>query len=65
MTQVFTVREAAQYLRLSESTLNSWRSNRRVSLPFVRIGDCVRYRQEDLDRWLEEHLTIAEDADNA
>jgi hypothetical protein len=36
--------------------LAQWRSQRR-GIPFVKVSrNCVRYRQSDLDRWLEERI---------
>lgn len=41
---------------LSIETLAQWRSQRR-GIPFVKLSrNCVRYRQADLDRWLEERI---------
>jgi predicted DNA-binding transcriptional regulator AlpA len=45
---------------LSTETLAQWRSQRR-GIPFVKISrNCVRYRQSDLDRWLEERIVPVE-----
>jgi predicted DNA-binding transcriptional regulator AlpA len=45
---------------LSVETLAQWRSHRR-GIPFVKISrNCVRYRQADLDRWLEERIVRVE-----
>jgi excisionase family DNA binding protein len=47
----FRPREAADYLRSSESTL----AKKRLSgegPPFVRIGRAIRYRRSDLDSWM-------------
>jgi excisionase family DNA binding protein len=50
--------QAAAYLCLRPSTLCVWRSTGRYSIPFVKIGSHVRYRQADLDAWLEERTRI-------
>jgi excisionase family DNA binding protein len=44
-------REAAEYLRSSESTLAKKRLNG-DGPPFVRIGRAIRYRRSDLDAWM-------------
>jgi excisionase family DNA binding protein len=44
-------REAADYLRSSESTLAKKRLNG-DGPPFVRIGRAIRYRRSDLDAWM-------------
>jgi excisionase family DNA binding protein len=41
-------REAAQYLRLSERTLERWRVQG-IGPRFGRFGKSIRYRQQDLD----------------
>lgn len=52
--------EAAKYLGLSVSTLRQWRLNPgRTGFenppPFIKLGHAVRYRKEDLDRWIEQN----------
>jgi excisionase family DNA binding protein len=44
--------EAAEYLRSSTSTLAKARMYKRGP-SFVRIGRAVRYRQSDLDAWMD------------
>lgn len=51
--KLLTRQQAAQYLDVTAGTLAVWASTRRYDLPFVKIGRKVRYRPEDLDRWLE------------
>jgi excisionase family DNA binding protein len=47
--------EAAEYLGLQKTTLEAWRV--RGSGPmFVKMGKAVRYRREDLDRFLDSKL---------
>ena len=53
MLELLTTREAAGYLRLSQSTLNHWRLEGRGP-GFTRFGRQVRYRRADIDRWLTE-----------
>ena len=53
---LLTPSEVAQITGLSIETLAQWRSQRR-GIPFVKVSrNCVRYRQSDLDRWLEERI---------
>jgi Helix-turn-helix domain len=58
---LMTPRQAAEFLRISEATLSTWRSRRgRVARDgkggprFLRAGRSIRYRQHDLDLWLAE-----------
>jgi excisionase family DNA binding protein len=53
---LLTAEQVAEYTGLSVETLAQWRSQRR-GIPFVKLSrNCVRYRQVDLDRWLEERI---------
>ena len=45
---LMTVREGAAYLRVSERTLRRWVAEHRVT--FERVGACVRFKREALDR---------------
>jgi predicted DNA-binding transcriptional regulator AlpA len=51
---------------LSVETLAQWRSQRK-GIPFVKLSrNCVRYRREDLDRWLDERIVrVEQDPSNA
>lgn len=49
---LYTSREAAEYLGVSESTLVSWRHYNTQSLKWIKVGRLVRYRKIDLERWL-------------
>lgn len=44
-------REVAAYLKVSESTLSRWRTDRKGP-PFVRMGGVTRYRCDAVDTWL-------------
>jgi excisionase family DNA binding protein len=54
--QLFTERQAADYLSISGMTLATWRCRRKYNLPFVRIGSSIRYRLSDLEKFLERGL---------
>lgn len=45
--------EASVYLGVPSGTLAVWASTKRVDLPYIKIGGCVRYRKRDLDAFLE------------
>ncbi|WP_254789413.1 helix-turn-helix domain-containing protein [Variovorax sp. OV329] len=44
---------AAKFLGVAPKTLPVWRSTRRVEIPYIKIGRCVRYRLSDLQRFVE------------
>ncbi len=51
--------EAANYLHVTPGTLAVWDCTKRYDLRPIRIGQrCVRYRRADLDRFLEEQMSI-------
>ena len=53
LDRLLTVEEVAEITGLSVETLNQWRSQRR-GIPFVRLSrNRVRYRQRDLDEFIE------------
>ena len=52
--ELLTRRQAAEYLNLKPQTLAVWASTGRHQLPLVKIGRVVRYRRQDLDRFLEQ-----------
>ena len=40
---------AARYLGIKPTTLETWRSTRKVEIPYEKIGRAVRYRRSALD----------------
>ncbi|MEX2151281.1 MAG: helix-turn-helix domain-containing protein [Steroidobacteraceae bacterium] len=52
MDTLLTPIQAAKILAVSTNTLACWRSTKRYPLPWVRVGNRVRYRQTDLDRFI-------------
>jgi predicted DNA-binding transcriptional regulator AlpA len=57
--------DVAEITSLSMETLAQWRSQRK-GIPFLKLSrNCVRYRQADLDRWLNERIVRVEGLSNA
>jgi len=52
-TQLRSRREAADYLNVSPQTLAVWACTKRYDLPMIKIGRHVKYRQSDLDAFIE------------
>jgi hypothetical protein len=49
-------KSAAEWLSISPSCLERYRSTGEVKIPFVRIGDRLcRYKLSDLQRFAQEH----------
>ena len=61
-SDLLTPEEVANALGLSHRTLAAWRSNRRNLLPYVKVGNRIRYRRQDVAAWLESrrHTSSAE-----
>jgi excisionase family DNA binding protein len=55
--QLFTVIEAADYLRLSPHTIRGWISQKRI--PYLKISRRVFLSKEQLDRLLQESVVPA------
>ena len=60
LPQMMTTKQAAAYLGVGESSLNQARSfgyfgvnKTQTGPPYTKIGKLVRYKAEDLDKWLE------------
>jgi hypothetical protein len=45
-------KEAARKIKIAPQTLNSWRSSRRVEIPYIKVGRKVLYRQSDISDFL-------------
>ena len=57
MTSLLTAREVADLIGVSAETVLRW--TRRGELPAIRLpGGAVRYREDELDAWLEERATL-------
>lgn len=44
---------AASLLGTTIHTLANWRATGRYSLPYVKVGRCVRYRLSDIEAFIE------------
>ena len=57
---LLTPEEAAKILKVEPETLAVWRCTGRYSIPFVKIGRRIRYRVEDLERFIQANfITIS------
>jgi predicted DNA-binding transcriptional regulator AlpA len=65
-SRLLRAEDIAEITGLSVETLAQWRSQRK-GIPFVKLSrNCVRYRQADLDEWLNERIVRVEaDPSNA
>ena len=51
-------KQAAAYLGCAPITLAKDRCDRRLGIPFYKLGRCVRYRKDDLDTWMTERKIV-------
>ena len=57
MTRLLTMDEASEYLGISKLTLYGWVSARKLG--FVKVGRLVKFKQPDLDKWIDQHTVKA------
>lgn len=58
--KLLSTEEAAEMLGVKEHTLRDWRSTKRYPLAYVKVGRNVRYRQEDIQAFIEANIQRAE-----
>ena len=55
MPTLLTPEQAAAFLQVPVTTLSVWRCTGRVALPYLKVGGHVRYRREEIERFLSQH----------
>ena len=55
---LWTYKQASEYLGVKQGTLRSWVSRRQIDN--VKLGRLVRFRKSDLDRWIEQNYRESE-----
>lgn len=55
---ILTIREVADYLKVTERTL--YRLVQNGKLPAFKVGNSWRFRREDLERWISEQSRSGE-----
>jgi excisionase family DNA binding protein len=53
--EILTIRELAQYLKVNERTIYRLVSVKKI--PAFKVGGSWRFRQSDVDTWIEENQT--------
>ena len=59
--ELLTAEQAAEYLGVRPQTLAVWRLTKRYPLAYLKVGRLVKYRREDLDRFLVERTVGGRD----
>ena len=57
MRKFLTIDVASQYLGPSKLTLYGWGSARKLG--FIKVGRLVKFKQEHLDKWIDQHTVKA------
>ena len=52
---LLTTNEVAEILQVSPRTLQTWRAKHPNELPFIRVGGQIRYREDDVEDFLDEY----------
>lgn len=52
-------RQAAEFLSLKPTTLQTWRCTKRYALPYLKVGTSVRYRKSELESFLASRTVAA------
>jgi excisionase family DNA binding protein len=55
VNDLLTAKETSKMLGVKIQTLACWRMKKEF-LPFCRIGRLIRYRKEDIERWIEKRV---------
>jgi excisionase family DNA binding protein len=53
---LLTPDEASSLLKVPKGTLSVWRATNRVRLPFIKVGNAVRYRRADLAAFVQANV---------
>lgn len=53
MKSLLTPKEVSEMLGVTESTLNVWRCTKRYPLNYVKMGFHVRYKKEDVIKFID------------
>lgn len=47
--------EVAKYIHSTVASMNSMRHYGRLDIPYIKIGNRIRYRKSDVDAWIDTH----------
>jgi hypothetical protein len=58
--QIRNEQEAAKFIGVTVHALRAWRWRKKDGPTYLKLGSCVRYRQRDLEAYLESRLVSCE-----
>ena len=50
--RLLSSQQAANYLGISAGTLDNWRCNKSVQIPYIKLGRSVKYVKDSLDAFI-------------
>jgi len=53
---LLTTQDAETMLNVSEIAMKKWRKTKKVDLPFIKIGNLIRYRLFDVKKFIREEF---------
>lgn len=56
MEELLSIKDVSRILNVRESTLRAWVFQRKI--PCVRLGRLVRFRERDLQQWINENQGV-------
>lgn len=54
--QLLTIEDLAATLKVSPKTIRNWRQEKRLKIPVVLIEGCVRFREKDVEAFIESRV---------
>ncbi len=64
-SNMLTSKQAAKYLGISSGTLAVWRCVKQYEIPYYKVGKSVRYRMEDLEKFMSDRRVEGNGQQNA
>lgn len=56
MEKLLTQKEVAEILGTTTGSLNTLRWQKKLSIPYYRVGSKIMYKREDIENWLKDRL---------
>lgn len=53
MSELLTADEVAAALKVTKKTIYQLKYERKI--PYIQVGGILRFRKEDIDKWLNDH----------
>lgn len=58
MSKLLTIEDVCERLNVSRPTINRWIASKAIS--FIKLGKCVRFREDHLESWLDKKTIKAQ-----